>query len=108
MNWTRLHELRAEVGEDAFGEILDLFLSETDEKVAALRADPSFESLKADMHFLKGAALNLGFDDLVEKCQCAETLAREGRPGAVDLDAILACYDMCRSELSQARATLET
>jgi HPt (histidine-containing phosphotransfer) domain-containing protein len=99
MNWDRLRELRDEVGEDAFAEVVEMFLSETDEKVAELHARASPETLAEDMHFLKGAALNLGLDPLAAACQTAETQAQGGAADAVDVPAILAIYAENRSAL---------
>lgn len=92
MDWERLRELRDEVGEDAFEEVVHLFLSETDERVEALRAQASTATLAEDMHFLKGAALNLGLAPLAAACQRAEACAVQGRTDGVDLPAILATY----------------
>lgn len=106
MNWDRLQELREEVGEDAFDEVLDLFLAETDEKVSELSASPTPATLGSDMHFLKGAALNLGFDELATACQEAESLAANGRTDAVDLASILDCYAANRAALVASRERL--
>ena len=105
MDWQRLRELRSEVGAEAFEEVLELFLAETDQKVAELQAGADGDDVGADMHFMKGAALNLGFDELAEACQRAETLANAGQPEDVDLDAILDCYAVSREALMAFRAT---
>ena len=39
------------------------FLEEVEEEIAELRTNPAPETLEAKLHFLKGSALNLGFDD---------------------------------------------
>jgi hypothetical protein len=68
----RVQELRSEVGEDDFEEIVALFVAESDSLVARLRSVSDPAEAEALLHALKGSALNLGFDDLT-------TLCREGR-----------------------------
>lgn len=89
LNWARVEELREEVGPDAFGEVVELFLEEVTE--ALTRLDPGAASLEADLHFLKGAALNLGFDGFAGLCRGGETAVRDGRP--VDIASLRASYD---------------
>ena len=71
----RVEELRSEVGEADFAEIVALFIAESDGLVAELRhvSDPA--EAEALLHALKGSALNLGFDELARLC-------REGRGAA--------------------------
>lgn len=105
MDWERVECLRDELGADAFEDVLDLFLAETDQKVAELQAGTGAGDVAADMHFLKGAALNLGFDELASACERAEMLATAGRPEAINLPAILDCFARSRAELVAYRAT---
>lgn len=93
IDWVRVADLRSEVGEDSFAEVIELFLEETDEVAARLRRG-SGGSLRDDMHFLKGSALNLGFRDLAALCQEGERRAAAG--AAVDLTAVLDCYARSR------------
>ncbi len=106
MDWTRVNELREEVGAEAFSEVLALFLEETDGMAQQLAAGADPARLADDMHFMKGAALNLGFDELATACHGAETKARQGQPAAVDLPAILACYARSRAALLAEQDTL--
>lgn len=64
INWTRVHELRAEIGHDGFGEVVAMFLEESDSIIAGASGALAPEEL----HFLRGAALNLGFAELAEAC----------------------------------------
>ncbi len=99
MDWTRLDELRREVGTDALGEVLALFLEETDDMAGRLAGQVDLSTLADDLHFMKGAALNLGFDTLAEACRTAEaTLAATGA-ATVDVRAILVIYAQARAEL---------
>lgn len=99
MNWDRVEELREEVGEDAFSEVVELFLEETEDVAVRLRAAPDPKILEDQMHFLKGAALNLGFEELAEMCQTGEVAARNGAGAQIDVSAILTCYEQSRDTL---------
>lgn len=68
----RLDELRSEVGEDDFGEIVALFIAESDGIVDRLGnvSDPA--QAEELLHALKGSALNLGFDTLAALCREGE------------------------------------
>lgn len=99
MEWQRLDELREEVGDEAVAEVIGLFLEETDEVIDRLRADPGQPVSESDMHFLKGAALNLGFQTFAGLCAAAERSARAGQGGAVDVAAIIGSYDAARAAL---------
>lgn len=106
MNWDRLSELREEVGEDALAEVLGMFLEETDALAAQLQTGADPATLCQDMHFMKGAALNIGFDGLAALCQTAETAAAKGAGESVDLPAILDCYAESRAELMNESSAL--
>ena len=71
----RVEELRSEVGEADFGEIVALFVAESDALVEELRLVRDPAEAEALLHALKGSALNLGFDELARLC-------REGRGAA--------------------------
>jgi HPt (histidine-containing phosphotransfer) domain-containing protein len=91
IDWARVTELKAEVGADDFSEIVAMFLEEADLVVARISPDLGAKALCDDCHFLKGAALNLGFRALAGLCQAGETRAAHGDVGA-DLDALRDCY----------------
>ena len=71
----RVEELRSEVGEADFAEIVALFIAESDVLVGQLRIVRDTAEAEALLHALKGSALNLGFDELARLC-------REGRGAA--------------------------
>lgn len=77
----RLQELRGEIGEEDFADVVAMFLDEMGETLAALGADPSGISADA-LHGLRGSALNLGFSAFAAACSLAEKQLAEG--GAVD------------------------
>ena len=96
IDWDRLNQLRTEVGEDDFDEVVALFLEEVDEVVARLAANPDPATYEADLHFLKGSALNLGFSDLAALCEAGERAAAAGRARDVRIAPVLDSYARSR------------
>jgi histidine phosphotransfer protein HptB len=99
IDWTRLDELAAEIGPDAIGEVVSLFLDEADEVIARLPRQSGASARAADLHFLKGAALNLGFDLLAQLCD-----AGERNPDTADIPGIVVAYAQSRDVLSAGLA----
>ncbi len=91
IDWARVRDLRDEIGADDFAEVAAMFLEEADQAAARLLPGLSAKAIEADLHFLKGAALNLGFDALSGLCQDGERRAAAGDTG-VDLDAVRLTY----------------
>ena len=77
INWDRVDELRSEIGEDGFAEVVELFLDEVETTVMRLPSLPA-AALEASLHFLKGSAWNLGFRDFGALCQDGERKAAAG------------------------------
>jgi hypothetical protein len=89
LDWNRITELRDEVGADAFGEVVELFLDEVESALLRLGvAEPVEEGL----HFLKGCALNLGFSGFAAVTSAGERAARAGRADEVDLAEVREVY----------------
>jgi len=90
IDWERVADLKAEVGDDGFMEVIELFLEETDEVIARLprQADPV--QVGRDLHFLKGSALNLGFREVAQMCQEGERRSLTGAP--VDVLGLMRLY----------------
>lgn len=97
IDWKRIDELRGEVGPEDFDEVVELFLEEVEEVIARLRESPVLNGLEGDLHFLKGSALSLGFSSFSGLCEHGERLSASGRPGDVNLAAILTCFDQSRA-----------
>lgn len=95
IDWRRVTELREEIGAEDFDEIVVIFLEEVDDAIAAL-GDGS-EPLEAQLHFLKGSALNLGFADFSGLCQRGETLAAAGNTN-IDTEEIQSSYARSRDD----------
>ena len=91
IDWDRIKELRSEIGADDFAEVVEMFLAEADEAVSRLSPTLTAKAIEADLHYLKGAALNLGFVALSALCQEGERRAASGRTD-VDLTAVCHVY----------------
>ncbi|MFT4783979.1 MAG: HPt (histidine-containing phosphotransfer) domain-containing protein [Paracoccaceae bacterium] len=89
IDWDRVDELRREVGDEDFSEIVALFLDEVAEVADRLRSAQPSETLVEDFHFLKGCALNLGFFTLAGLCQKGETSGASRS----EIEQLLLCYD---------------
>lgn len=84
IDWTRVQELRAEIGNDGFAEVVTMFLEESDSVIAGA----SGRFTPEDLHFLRGAALNLGFAELAAACN-----------GQSDHRALIALYEQSKTSL---------
>lgn len=91
IDWAQVDEMKLEMG-SGFSEVVTMFLDEVGEVIGRLEAGPNPESLGADLHFLKGAALNLGFSDFADLCENGEKLALQNQINQIDIDGLLICY----------------
>ncbi|MDQ2065164.1 Hpt domain-containing protein [Xinfangfangia sp. CPCC 101601] len=103
----RLDELRAEIGDDDLGDVVALFLEEADELIYRLTDGIAPEKLGPEMHFLKGAALNLGLSDLAALCQEGERLAGNGEAHRIEVDRVISTYHASRIAFTSALAKLK-
>lgn len=97
IDWSRVNELRDEVGAEDFDEVVDLFLEEVEEVIDRLRSAPNLSRLEQDMHFLKGSALSLGFDAFSNLCQTGERLSAEGAADSVDVAGVIAGFEQSKA-----------
>ncbi len=97
IQWSRVRQLRDEVGADEFDEVVEIFLDEVQEVIARLRNDPARSDIEQNLHFLKGSALSLGFDSFSKLCQDGERSAAAGAGASVDLSAIFTAYEESKS-----------
>jgi len=104
INWAHVDDLKVEMGE-AFDEVVAMFLEEAGEVVARLERSADPARYQADLHFLKGAALNLGFDRFAELCAEGEATAAAGGAEAVALPEIIETYRTSVHELEKGLAT---
>lgn len=99
IDWTRVTDLQDEIGADDFDEVVDMFLEEADDVIARITPDDGAKSLEADLHFLKGAALNLGFAALATLCQDGERRAAFGH-NDIEVAAVKYCYAQSKTALA--------
>ena len=97
IDWPRVEELRDEVGAEDFGEVVELFLEEVEEVIERLIKLDDRSQLEQDLHFLKGSALNLGFQAFSTKCQDGERQSAQGQANTVDVPSIIAEYQTSKS-----------
>jgi histidine phosphotransfer protein HptB len=96
IDWDRVAQLRDEIGDAVFDEVVDMFFEETSEVMARLVAGAEPDRLADDLHFLKGSALNFGFRQFGALCQAGEKLSAAGNAGAVNITALTDCYEASR------------
>ena len=101
IDWDRIGELRAEIGDDDFAEVLDLFFEDVDDAVAKLRSATGQGPLADALHFLKGSAQNLGLSEVSALCAQAETRPGDVGKSGPDIETIIAALATAREELRQ-------
>ncbi|MEO0917385.1 MAG: Hpt domain-containing protein [Pseudomonadota bacterium] len=97
---TRISELKEEVGEDDFAEVIGIFFEEVEEVLEELPTSNG-ERLAEKLHFLKGSALNLGLDAVGNLCRDAETRLRSDPSNLPNIAEILAIYEASKAQLAQ-------
>ncbi|MEM0949223.1 MAG: Hpt domain-containing protein [Pseudomonadota bacterium] len=95
INWTRVTELRDEIGQEDFAEIAEVFLMELEETIQELGQEDDADARRVGFHSLKGAALNLGFETVSELSAAAEASPVDANLGAI--------ADACRVATSALR-----
>jgi HPt (histidine-containing phosphotransfer) domain-containing protein len=101
IDWPHVDGLRDDMGA-GFDELVEVFLDEVDDGIARLDARASPAQMASDLHFLKGAALNLGFAHFADLCGRGEEDAGQGK--SVDLAPILASLATSRAEFLRGLA----
>lgn len=104
IDWSRVSALREEIGAEDFEEVVPLFLEEVADVTERLRAGPNLSQLEADLHFLKGSALNLGFLTFSNLCNDGEQASAAGNASTVDVAAILECFEASKADFEQGLA----
>ncbi|WP_170771375.1 Hpt domain-containing protein [Ruegeria lacuscaerulensis] len=98
IDWPRVRQLRDEVGSGEFDEVVAIFLDEVQEALTRLRADTNRSGFEQNLHFLKGAALSLGFKSLAKLCQDGERHSAQGQSQMVDIAQVFAVFETSRIE----------
>lgn len=97
IDWSRVEELRDEVGAEDFDEVVELFLQEVDEVVSRLEEGVDKDMLEPELHFIKGSALNLGFSELSGICAESEKRAAAGDCAPGEVAQVVSAYRGSRS-----------
>ncbi|GAB5434504.1 Hpt domain-containing protein [Ruegeria sp. TM1040] len=100
IDWPRVRELKEEVGDDGFEEVIELFLEEVEDVINKLKSGDRSQ-LEQDLHFLKGSALNLGFQEFSDLCFQGERMAATGQADAVDLTRVMSSYTASKTSFLQ-------
>lgn len=99
IDWKRVDDLREEIGPDGFAEVADMFLEEADQAVQALVRGLTADAVAAQLHFLKGSALNLGLAELAALCLEGERMAVRGQAAKVETARVADVYRLSRAQL---------
>ncbi|MCR9148381.1 MAG: Hpt domain-containing protein [Rhodobacteraceae bacterium] len=97
IDWTQVEVLKSELGEDAFEEVVALFLDEMSAEIDGLAQETDAARLEARFHILKGSALNLGFAEFSDLCGTAEAATAGGAPDFGSITKIMTIYDASRA-----------
>lgn len=97
ISWTRVNELRDEVGHSDFDEVVEIFLEEVEEIIDRLESNPDPTTFEQDLHFLKGSALNLGFRALSDICRDSE-LAINAAQADINMASVITTYKSSKTE----------
>ncbi|QXT39939.1 Hpt domain-containing protein [Gymnodinialimonas ceratoperidinii] len=95
VDWDRLNDLRADIGEEDFADVALLFVAELQETLHRLTPQAA---TAADFHFLRGSAANLGFVALVAACTRAEDACNEG--ATPDIRAVADAFASALAEVT--------
>lgn len=97
IDWERTSELQGEIGSEGFVEVVTMFLEEMEEEMNALRSAPPAQDLEGKLHFLKGSALNLGFESFASLCESGEKAAAQGRHDEINLGDLVVAYEASKA-----------
>ena len=98
IDWARVSELREEVGAEDFEEVVHLLLEEVEDVVNRLQNGAKSDTLEADLHFLRGSALNLGFTSFSKICLEAEQHAGAGTATSEEVSEVLFAFFNSKAE----------
>lgn len=97
VNWDRIDELRDEIGDEDYAEVVELFFAEVEAAIQRLEVPGTLLEREEDLHYLKGSALNLGFDTLGELCSVGERRAARGTLEEPEVQSVIETYYASRA-----------
>lgn len=98
LNEVRIAELKDEVGEDDFIDVVRLFCEEVEEVLAVLPSAAN-DAMIEKLHFLKGSALNIGMTTMAELCHEEEVRLKASQETSPEISRIIAAYLASKSML---------
>ncbi len=104
INWQQARQLQQDVGKDEMAEVVELFISEVDEAIETLRNNYSTMAASektAAFHFLKGCALNLGFNTFGAQCGLGEEITQSGKEPDFGITDFLDVYARSKQQFAQ-------
>ena len=99
LDWDRIAELREDVGEENFAEVLVLFVEEVAAALDALGVNDQ-AALAATLHSLKGSAMNIGLSRVGALCLEGEASLRADPLASLDIAEIRSAFDASRTEIA--------
>lgn len=92
IEWQRLSELREDVGDEEFEDVVSLFLEEIRQTLPDL-AQADLEARVSLLHSIKGSARNIGLTSFARVCDAEErNILETGRVSLSDAD-IMAAFE---------------
>ncbi len=94
INWSQIKQQEEDVGAEDLAEVVTLFLSEVDEAIGELDtvASGTSQQVAEALHFLKGSAFNLGFQEFGNYCSVGETQAHAGDTSDISMSQVEKLY----------------
>ncbi len=102
IDWIRIDELRDEVGQDDFGDIVGVFFEEAQEALENLRRADTVVTLLGQLHFLQGSALNLGFSNFAAICRNEENSLQKDPSHKVEIDKIYGVFSSSKQQFYES------
>ncbi|WP_113911693.1 Hpt domain-containing protein [Roseovarius dicentrarchi] len=98
IDWARVAELRNEIGDEDFTDVVEIFLEEVEGEIRSLKSDCTPTDLESRFHSLKGSASSLGFKRFSELCQIGEAAAAMGEESEIDINSAVEVFNRSKSE----------
>lgn len=97
IDWPRICELRDEIGNADFEDVMRLFFEEFEEALATIQSLSDAHAVAAAVHFLKGSALNIGFEQVSTLCSALESSGTEKLSRDTEIQIIASAYHESKS-----------
>lgn len=104
VDWARVRELHDEIGAEDFDDIAEMFLDEVAEAIENLAAAETAQNMEADLHFIKGSALNIGFASLATIAAEWEAKVRDNEANSVPVELVVKAHSDCVGEFTANRS----